>query len=295
LVQPIERSGKYVLEFGSTLFEVDPAVGGRITQFALNGVNALATQAITENESNWGSTFWPAPQTDWDPTMGGDSNDWPPIDWIDSLPYTAALEGETIVLTSGAPPASTNLAPLSLVKRFTADLVAEAIEIEFILTNAGDVAGSWAPWQVNREGPNGLTFFPTGTSVVDDTLPTSDIDGVTWFQHPDGAPYDPEPGWAIIADVGDPWVAHVAGNLVFVTAFPSISPAEFAPTTGELKIFAATDGKYIEIEPLGPYTALEPGASLSWTVRWYLRDMPADATAVAGDAALVSFVEGLVP
>lgn len=295
MVMPIERSGKYVLEFGSTLFEVDPAVGGRITQFARDGVNVLADQATTENETNWGSTFWPAPQTDWDPTMGGDSNDWPPIDWIDSLPYTATLEGETIVLTSSAPPANTNLAPLSLVKRFSADLAADAIQIEFILTNAGDVAGAWAPWQVTRFGPGGLTFFPTGTSVVDDTLPTSDIDGVTWFQHPDGAPYTPEPGWAIIADVGDPWVAQVMGSLVFVTAFPAVTPAEFAPTTGELKIFAATDGKYIEVEPLGPYTALEPGASLSWTVRWYLRDLPAEAMAVAGNAALVSFVEGFVP
>jgi hypothetical protein len=282
-----------VLEFESTLFEVDPAVGGRITQFSQNGQNVLASAAVTGDTTNWGSTFWPAPQGAWNANDGVDT-DWPPIDWLDSLPYTAALEGETIVLTSSAPPASTDLARLSLVKRFTADLAARAISIEFILTNEDVNAGQWAPWQISRVAPNGLTFFPTGTSVVDNTLPTTDIDGVTWYQHPDGEPFNPEPGQSQIADVGAPWVAHVAGNLVFVKTFPAITPAEFAPGTGELKLFARTGGPYVEIEPLGAYTPLEPGGSLSWVVRWYLRDLPADATAAAGDAALVSFVQGLV-
>ena len=27
---------------------------------------------------------------------------------------------------------------------------------------------------------------------------------------------------------------------------------------------------FVEIEAQGPYTALEPGEKLDWTVRWYL-------------------------
>ncbi len=293
LVQPIEREGKYVLEFGATYFEVDPAVGGRVTQYSLNGQNILADETITQNATNWGSTFWPAPQREWDPTSGGDSDDWPPIDWLDSGTYTATLEGETIVLSSAAPPADTNLSKLSVVKRYSADVAAQAIDIEFILTNEDTVATSWAPWQVSRVAPNGLSFFPTGTSVVDDTLPTTDIDGITWFQHDGDAMYQPTPGQSQIADVGDPWVAHTDGSLVFVLTFPAITPADFAPGIGEVKLFAADTTEYEEVEILGPYTPLDPGESLSWSVRWYLRALPGDATAVAGDAALATFVRGL--
>ena len=298
LVEPIERGGKYVLEFGTTFFEVDPQVGGRVTQYSLDGANILAGESITQNATNWGSTFWPAPQREWDPTTGGDQDDWPPIDWIDSGAYTGALEGETIVLTSAAPPSSTSLAKLSLVKRYSADVTAGAIDIEFILTNEAAVAASWAPWQVSRVAPDGLSFFPTGTSVVDDTLATMDIDGITWFQHDSNETYQPAPGHSHVADVGDPWVAHTDGNLVFVKTFPSITPAQFAPGIGEVKLYAAAtssgeDG-YEEVEILGPYTPLDPGASLTWSVRWYLRPLPDGASATAGNVELSSFVQDLV-
>ena len=298
LVQPIERDGKYVLEFGGTYFEVDPKVGGRVTRYSLNGQDILADESITQNETNWGSTFWPAPQREWDPTTGDDADDWPPIDWIDSGPYTAVLDGETIVVTSAGPPASTNLAKLSLVKRYSADVAAQAIDIEFILTNEATVEASWAPWQVSRVAPDGLSFFPTGTSVVDDTLQTMDIDGITWFQHDSEQTYQPAPGHSHVADVGDPWVAHTDGNLVIVKTFPPITPAQFAPGIGEVKLYAAATSAgeqgYEEVEILGPYTALDPGASLNWSVRWYLKELPDGASATAGNAELASFVQGLV-
>lgn len=280
LTLPILRSGKYVLEFESIQFEVDPERGGRVTRFSLGEQSVVVGTEVTGNETNWGSTFWPSPQAPWD---------WPPIASIDSQPYAAALDGTTIVLTSPAPAATGP--QVSVVKRFSANLTARAIELEFLLKNEATTAKSWAPWQVTRVGPNGLTFFTTGATPVYNALEVTHAAGVTWFKHPEGlgsSSGSPK----LIADAGEPWLAHATGNLVFIKTFPAVIPAEFAPAEGEVELFAVAN--YVEIEPQGPYTLLEPGTALTWKIRWYLRERPAEATASVGDAALLSFVRSVV-
>jgi hypothetical protein len=290
LVLPIERDGKYVLEFGSTLFEVDPEAGGRITRFELAGQNVIAGEDVTHNELAWGSTFWPSPQTEWVP--GGTTNDWPPIATIDSEPYTAGLEGTTIVLTS-PPPADNGQARLSVVKRFSADLAAQAVVIEFVLKNEAAEARSWAPWQITRVGPNGLTFFATGTAPVYKRLNTTESGGVTWFAHPDGLPQNPPGDPKLAADAAEPWIAHVAGGLMLVKRFANLDPSQFAPGEGEVEIYAVND--YVELEPQGAYSLLQPGATLSWTVRWYLRELPAATVVTPGNAELIALARSLAP
>lgn len=291
LILPIERDGKYVLEFGSTLFEVDPEQGGRVTRFELEGRDVLADAGVTGDDINFGSTFWPSPQAGW---YTGSDDTWPPIGTIDSEPYGAALEGQTIVLTS-PPPDDPGLAQLSVVKRFRADLVGQAIVCEFELVNEDDEAGNWAAWQLTRVPPGGLSFFVTGTSVVYDQLTTSEAGGVTWFEHPSGVP-SPLPEFPdapkLSADAGEPWLAHVADGLLFVKTFPAVSPESFAPGHGEVELFAV--GEYVELEAQGPATSLAPGASLSWTVRWSVRELPAGVAATAGNAALVELVRDVV-
>jgi hypothetical protein len=272
-----------VLEFGTTLFEVDPQQGARITRFSLNGQNVIAGADVTGMSINWGSTFWPSPQSVWS---------WPPITSIDSEAYTAALEGNTIVLTS-PPPASTG-PRVSVVKRFSANLSAGAIELQFTLKNEEATAKSWAPWQVTRVAPNGLTFFATGVAPVYNKLTVTNSGGITWFKQPEGIP-TPLPTSPdqpkLIADAGEPWLAYATGKVVFIKTFPAVTPAEFAPAEGEVEIYAVP--AYEEIEPQGAYVLMQPGATQSWTVRWYLRDVPAGATVSAGDAALVSFVRSV--
>jgi len=55
---------------------------GRITSFLVDGRNFLTDDKV--DSLNWGSTFWPSPQSDWD---------WPPPAAIDNEPYTVTLEG----------------------------------------------------------------------------------------------------------------------------------------------------------------------------------------------------------
>lgn len=291
LIPPTERDGRYVFEFGSTLFEVDPEQGGRVTRFEFEGRDVIADAGVTGDGTNHGSTFWPSPQSDW---YTDSDTTWPPIGSIDSDTYDAEIDGHTIVLTS-PPPDDPGLAQVSVVKRFRVDMQDESLVGEFEIVNEDDETQSWAAWQLTRVPPGGLTFFPTGTSVVYDQLTTTDAAGITWFDHPGGVP-NPLPEWPDVpklsADAGEPWLAHVADDVLFVKTFPAVSPGSFAPGHGEVELFAVNE--YVELEVQGPLTSLPPGGSLSWTVRWYLRDLPEGVTATAGNTALVDLVEDVV-
>ena len=137
--------------------------------FALRGHNLLTSSADDlSNGGNYGSTFWPSPQANW----GGST--WPPIPEVDNQPYTASVDGSTIVVSQGA---SSARGKVSVTKRFSAILDARAVELKYTLTNADTVAASWAPWEVTRVALSGITFFPTGGAAVNvaNGLPASRI------------------------------------------------------------------------------------------------------------------------
>ena len=54
---------------------------------------------------------------------------------------------------------------------------------------------------------------------------------------------------------------------------------------------ASQAGDYLEIEPQGKKKTLAAGDSLTWTVRFLVRTLPADITPAVGDAALIAYVE----
>src|SRR5690606_29442140 len=71
---------------------VDPTAGARIAGFFVGNTNLLTGPEV--DPSNYGSTFWTSPQSDWN---------WPPPPEVDNQPY-AVLEGEDDVLVCcGAP------------------------------------------------------------------------------------------------------------------------------------------------------------------------------------------------
>lgn len=278
-VTPTERDGKYVLAFGPIVFEVDPAAGGRVVTFAYDGENVLVGMDVTDSDINYGSTFWPSPQSEWQP-------EWPPLSELDSERYSAALDETSIVLTSPDAPADSERPRFRVVKRFTAAASDEAIDCEFTLTNAGSASSSWAPWQVTRVAAGGISFFPAGSGATREELDVTVEAGITWYEHE---------SWhagKYTADATGGWLAHAGSGLLFVKRFADVSPARTAPDEGDVAIYASD--RYVELEPQGPYTQLAPGASLSWTVRWYLRPLPEGVTARVGQAALVDLAKQLV-
>jgi hypothetical protein len=206
---------------------------------------------------------------------------------IDTAPYTASLDGNTIVMVSGVGVR----AKVSVTKKFTAIIASQAIDVEYVLKNEDTVAASWAPWEISRVGPNGLTFFPTGSKTVKTDLPVQNMNNVTWYQHPSAGL--PASGFKFTADGSGGWLAHAtSGGVLMLKKFPDLTPEQQAPAPeAEVEIYAAPG--YVEVEPQGPYTMLAPGASVSWTVRWYLRQVPASAMIAVGNAELVSFAQSV--
>src|SRR4051812_29500239 len=100
LKQPIDRgSGKLVLEFGSTYFEVTPAHGARVTSLQQAGQELLMLTGTANYDEAFGSTFWPSPQI-WP---------WPPPTEIDNGEYSASVDMAGVITTVGQPNADTGL------------------------------------------------------------------------------------------------------------------------------------------------------------------------------------------
>jgi hypothetical protein len=87
---------------------------------------------------------------------------------------------------------------------------------------------------------------------------------------------------------GTGWLAQVTPpRLLALLASPDIQPADAAPGEAEIEVF--TNGDYVEIENQGALTALAPGDTSTWTVRWKLRPLPAGTAVAAGDPGLAAF------
>jgi len=279
-VVPAANGSVYTFQFGDTLFAVDANLGGRIVKFALSGHNILTGPAV--DAANFGSTFWPSPQSDWG---------WPPPAEIDSAPYAASLDG-TVLSLSGSTAASLGLA---VEKKFSADSQAGTVTVVYAIANRGQ-ARQVAPWEITRVAAGGVTFFPMGEGGPrkgpQDLLNTTIVNGVAWFAY-DAAAITADQ--KLFADGQEGWIAHVDGDLLLVKSFANTKPSQAAPGEAEIEIYANAGHTYVEVENQGAYVNLTAGAASTWTVRWMLRKLDLASTpARVGSAALVAFVRSLV-
>jgi hypothetical protein len=279
-----DGAGIYTLQLGALKMVVDGTRGARVTEFSLQGTNALVTR---DENGTYGSTYWPSPQSSWCTAGGGC---WPPPAPIDNGPYTGAIDAATnsITLTSGGASID-GLAgsAVSVTKQLTPVAGSGAIDVTYTLTNTSpSVAAQLAPWQVTRVATGGLTFFadsapPAYTSDSDPTFALTEAAGDSWYA---SAPVTHDS--KALSDAGG-WLAHVTPtHLLYLVSYPDIQAADAAPGEAEVEVF--TNGDYVEIENQGAFTTIAPGAALTWTVRWKLRRVPGSTTVAAGNAGLAS-------
>jgi hypothetical protein len=282
--------GKYSLAFGQTYIEIDPANGARITALRVGGATGTdiildqTVNAGTANADNWGSTFWPSPQSwPWPPTSATS------IGAINTLPYTVVSDTSSVTMTSSLAGSPT----VSVIKKFTADLAKEAIVIDYTITNGGTTSiAAIAPWEITRMGTGCITFYPQGTgaptkSPMFTLLPTTTTSGITWFQHTASTTE-----YKLLSDGAGGWLASAIGDLILVKSFPDVPAGAAASGEGEIEIYTAATGKYVEVEQQGAVQTLAAGASLNWTVHWYARKLTSPAA--AGSADLVAYVQNLI-
>ena len=94
-VKPAVEGGRHVLAWDDVRLEID-AAHGRAGHGAAPRRPQPADASPPPTPGNYGSTFWPSPQTAWG---------WPPVAEIDHGPYRVEVEPAAIVMRSAVSPA----------------------------------------------------------------------------------------------------------------------------------------------------------------------------------------------
>jgi hypothetical protein len=262
------------LELDGVRFEVDPQAGGRVTSFSLGGVDVLAGPDV--DASSYGSTFWTSPQSDWG---------WPPPAEVDRAPYSVVAQDDSTLTLAGAPHRALGV---RVTKHFSADRMRGVFALKYSIHNQGRTPKRYAPWEVSRVHARGLTFFPSGQPSTG-PLAVERIGTGTWYAH------DPE----VLNEVGKKsfthgtqgLLAHAAQGLLYVKSFAQVPSELQAPGEAQIEVYA--NNRYVEVEVQGPYAVIEPGASVTWTVRWSLRKLPPGIVPFLGNAELLALASSV--
>jgi hypothetical protein len=278
----------YTLTLGDLKMVIDGAKGARITEFSLRGTNVLVTR--DQNHDNFGSTYWPSPQSSWCTAGGGC---WPPPAAIDGGPYTGSVDDANTIQLASAEQAIGGVAgsAVTVTKQFSPVPESGAVDVTYTLTNMSPTDSiSLAPWQVSRVATGGLTFFGQGSGPVTYAPNTSSnftVDGMAgalWYLS-QPVTHDSK----AFAD-GTGWIAQVTPDrLLYLVSYPDFEPADGAPGEAEIELYTNSSDVYVEFEQQGALAAIAPGASLTWVVRWKLRPLPGGTTVAPGNADLASF------
>ena len=269
---------KYVLSVQDLSMTVDAGHGGKILSFKLGEQEVLAQNPAAApqpaqpgegqprrrffNPNSYGSTFWTSPQAEWN---------WPPVPEYDNLPYTAEIKDGPVKVADVILPALFLQGQVSkygyrVCKAFTVDPSDLAFVITYSIVNESGETRKIAPWQISRVPNGGFLEFdakPEGVTPADlmkvtfaEGLATLEVDVADQNRkiNVDGK------GWLNFRDKG----------LVLTQRFPDIAQDAAAPGEAEIQVYIDARKSFVEIEAQGPYTPLEPGKKLDWTVRWYL-------------------------
>ncbi len=263
----------YTIQSDNCVMTVDAYNGGKVISLKCDGKELIAQHAKNtaplsgesegsfrrwENPNDFGSTFWPAPQSTWN---------WPPIATYDSKPYTASMEKSSVRLTSDKDAKY----PYVFTKNYT-PLGKGIFQIEYVIANAGNEEVKVAPWEITRV-PSGGFIFCEAPEIYPATEMT----------------YTTEMGWQWIQFIAKPqnrktfadckgWLAFANDGLLFVKQFPDITSQEAAPGEEDFEIYFNPGQTFTEIENQGKYVTLQPGEKTSWTVKWTVKSISKEAT-----------------
>ena len=245
------ENDQYCVTSGDMTLVVDAAHGGKILSFKLKDQEVL-NQGRRPN--SFGSTFWTSPQSQWN---------WPPVAEYDTKPFTAELKDNVLTLT-GEKSERFGYRVRKVIHVCEND---GAMVITYSIVNESGETRQVAPWEISRVANGGVLFFQ-----ADKVEPANNMTGLP-FTFKDGIAYyemdEAMENRKINAD-GEGWLAFNNGSVIFVKKFQNLKEGEAAPAEAEIQVYANPGKTFVEVEEQGPYTTLQPGESVNWTVRWYL-------------------------
>lgn len=259
-----QNGNQYVIQSDKCVLIVDSEKGGKAVSLKCEDKELIAQHQKKsekmrfENPNDFGSTFWPSPQSTWN---------WPPIVTYDSKPYSAVVQGNAVKLTSEKDAKY----PYVFEKTYK-PLGKGAYQVEYVIRNAGNEDVKVAPWEITRVPSGGFLFFdaPAVRPVMEMTYTTEM--GWQWIQF-----ISKMQNRKVFADAKG-WLAFANDGLLFVKQFPDIKTSEAAPGEEEVEIYFNMGDTYTEIENQGKYVTLKPGESTSWTVKWTVVSVDKNAT-----------------
>jgi hypothetical protein len=211
---------------------------------------------------------------------------------VDGGALKAELEGSSLLLRSANGNAS---------KRFRLDPPRRSVEITLTARNASANLGHMSIPDFHRvPSAGGLTFFP-GKQL---TLPLNahpllgDVSArplsldvrqsMVWFPHDQNKTTSLGEAYC---DASEGWIATVNDGLLLVKAFDE--------STSRVVIEAAYDSvakrhTFIEISEQAQMLDVPAGATITRTVRFFLRKLPPDIAPKPGNQELVGFVRGVI-
>jgi hypothetical protein len=196
-------------------------------------------------------------------------------------PLSAELEGSTLVLQSAGG---------ELIKRYRLDTARRAVEVTYTVVNTSADVARPAVSDLHRVASGtGLTFFPGEQRLLPgSTLKLNVWQPVTWFAHEQSR--EPKLVEAFVP-AADSWVATVNDGLLLIKTFGDVTKA-----TVVVKSAYDSDTKQRPWVELGERTAFElpPGASATWSIRWFLRKLPDAIVPKPGNPELLGFVKGVI-
>ena len=255
---PQAHASEYELELESSLFRVDPSVGGRITGFSSSGHEVLCGLEDLGDWINGGSTFWTSPQAAWG---------WPPEATLDRGLYAAELDSHSQTLQLRSSPFRVAGSELRVTKRFSPELERDGVLIEYEVENHGPPI-TLAGWELSRVAATGVSFFAGGNTRALGGLPLPEItasEALIWMPH-DRQTREAKLG----ADANEGFVAYASKSLLFVKTFERIAPESVAPDEAEIELYVKPQ-RYVEIEQQSAVCQLQAGERLKYRLRWYLR------------------------
>ena len=267
---------------GKLQMEIMPKIGARVSSLKYDGHELLVTIADIDKITDWGTVFWSSPQSEWS---------WPPIDTLDSKPYTLSTGDDRLVLTSGV--------DKKTGYQFTKTYMPsgdDRIAVTYRITNHSDHEKNVAPLEVTRLPPSGSLFYPRGDtdpiSGIFYPLDVQNIDELTWYDY--DAKKIRTDHHKVMQDGKEGWVAYTDKGYLLVKEFADNPPAAIATGEREIELFTHVEHIFIEMKQQGASVALAPGEHLEWTVIWHVKKLPDDLAKTPEPQALATYVRSLL-
>lgn len=228
-----------------------PSYGGRIASLKYDGIEILS-QIKDENNWYWGSTVWPAPQSEWN---------WPPPEKLDQAPYTVKTQNKEVIILQSQKNAYKNI---QVEKRFQF-IDENSLEIKYSFFNRGDTTIQVGIWENTRVPYIGQVQWKTGKLIDEHPIGLNQVNKIS-FLNLKG--HKVAQKLYIESDGG--WITHYRKDVVFTKRFERINIDKVPFGQTQIEVYYDPINKFAELEAHSPYFTIAPSSVATMKVIWKL-------------------------